>query len=105
MSFAAIFVPNFTFQAIVRSQPELRLQPVAVIQGQPPTYRVIAFNRLAEILGVTAGMNKANAEQFPQTQIRHRSETQDETTHRARLYTAVSLSLVWEIAAGIPLRR
>jgi len=92
MSFAAIFVPNFTFQAIVRSQPELRLQPVAVIQGQPPTYRVIAFNRLAEILGVTAGMTKANAEQFPQIQIRHRSETQEETAHRALLDTAWSVS-------------
>ena len=36
MAFAAIFVPNFTFQAIARSEPELRMRPVAVIEGQPP---------------------------------------------------------------------
>jgi hypothetical protein len=92
MSFAAIFVPNFMFQAIVRCERELRIQPVAVIEGLPPTYRVIAFNRLAENLGVTTGMTKANAEQFQQVQIRHRSKTQEETAHGALLDAAWSIS-------------
>ena len=70
MPFAAIFIPNFMFQAIVRCEPELRVHPVAVIEGQPPIYYVVAVNRLADKLGVAVGMTKANAEQFQQVQIR-----------------------------------
>ena len=50
MAFAAIFVPNFTLQAIMRSEPELQAQPMVVIGGEQPTYRAIAFNRQAEKL-------------------------------------------------------
>ena len=92
MSFAAIFVPNFTFQAIARGEPELRIEPVAVIEGQPPTYRVAALNGLAEKLGVTVGMTKASVEQFPQVQIRNRSKTQEEMGHQALLDAAWSIS-------------
>ncbi|PYU83226.1 MAG: hypothetical protein DMG51_12550 [Acidobacteria bacterium] len=92
MSFAAIFVPNFTFQAIARGEPELRIEPVAVIEGQPPTYRVAALNGLAEKLGVTVGMTKASVEQFPQVQIRNRSKTQEEMAHQALLDAAWSIS-------------
>lgn len=99
MSFAAIFVPNFIFQAVTRCEPELRLKPAAIIEGQPPTYRVLALNRLAEKLGVTAGMTKANAEQFPQVQIRHRSKTQEEAGHNALLDAAWSISARVEDAA------
>ena len=100
MSFAAIFVPNFTFQAIARGEPELRIEPVAVIEGQPPTYRVAALNRLAEKLGVTVGMTKANVEQFPQVQIRNRSKTQEEMGHQALLDAAWSISS--RVATGYP---
>jgi protein ImuB len=99
MSFAAIFVPNFTFQAIARCEPELRMQPVAVIAGPPPTYRVIAFNRLAEKLGVTRGMTKASAEQFQQVKIRHGSKSQEDSAHRALLDAAWSISSRVEDAA------
>ena len=99
MPFAAIFVPNFIFQAVVRCAPELRMQPVAILEGQPPIYRVIALNRLAEKLGVSAGMTKANAEQFPQLQIRHRSRTQEKATHKALLDAAWSISSRVEDAA------
>jgi protein ImuB len=99
MPFAAIFVPNFTLQAIVRCEPELHVQPIAVIEGPPPTYRIIAFNRLAEKLGVTRGMTKANAEQFQEIRIRHRSEPQEEAAHRALLDAAWSISALVEDAA------
>jgi len=99
MPFAAIFVPNFTLQAIVRCEPELQVQPIAVIEGPPPTYRVIAINRLGEKLGVTRGMTKANAEQFQEIRIRHRSEPQEETAHRALLDAAWSISALVEDAA------
>jgi protein ImuB len=100
MPFAAIFIPNFTFQAIARCEPELRIQPVAVIEGQPPTYYVVTINRLAEKLGVAVGMTKANAEQFQHVQIRPRSHTQEDTAHHALLDAAWSVSSRVEDAAG-----
>jgi len=99
MPFAAIFVPNFTLQAIVRCEPELHALPTVVIEGQPPTYRVITFNRLAEKLGVIRGMTKANAEQFPEIRIRHRSKPQEENAHRALLDAAWSISALVEDVA------
>jgi protein ImuB len=99
MPFAAIFIPNFTFQAIVRCEPELRMQPVAVIEGQPPIYCVVAVNRLADKLGVAVGMTKANAEQFQLVQIRHRSLIQEDTAHRALLDASWSVSSRVEDAA------
>jgi protein ImuB len=100
MPFAAISIPNFTFQAIVRCEPELRMHPVAVIEGQPPTYYVVAINRLAEKSGVAIGMTKANAEQFPHVQIRSRSHTQEDTAHHALLDAAWSISSRVEDAAS-----
>lgn len=92
MSFAAIFVPNFMFQAIVRCEPRLRIRAVAILEGPAPTYRVVAVNQLAEKLGVTRGMTKANAEQFPEVQIRHRSQPQEDTAHSALRDAAWSIS-------------
>jgi protein ImuB len=99
MPFAAIFVPNFTLQAIARCEPELHAQPTAVIEGQPPTYCVITFNRLAEKLGVTKGMTKANAEQFQEVRIRNRSAPCEETAHKTLLDAAWSISALVEDAA------
>jgi len=99
MAFAAIFVPNFTLQAIMRSEPELQAQPMVVIGGEQPTYRAIAFNRQAEKLGVTAGMTKAAVEQFREVKIRHRSKTQEEAAHLALLDAAWSISSRVEDAA------
>jgi protein ImuB len=99
MAFAAIFVPNFTLQAIVRSEPGLHALPITVLEGQQPTYRVMAFNRQAEKLGVTAGMTKASVEQFREVEIRHRSKIQEETAHRALLDAAWSISSRVEDAA------
>ena len=55
MAFAAIFVPNFRLQAVVRCEPELAVRPIALIDGPPPTYQVVAVNRLAARLGVAEG--------------------------------------------------
>lgn len=74
MAFAAIFVPNFKVQAVVRCEPELVIRPLALIDGPAPTYPVIAVNRLAEHLGVALGMTKAAVGQFPGVEIRPRGK-------------------------------
>jgi nucleotidyltransferase/DNA polymerase involved in DNA repair len=92
MAFAAIFVPNFKIQAIVRSEPELIIRPLALIDGPAPTYPVIAINRLAEHLGVAEGMTKAAAAHFPGVEIRPRGKTQEIAAHSALLDVAWSFS-------------
>src|SRR5579871_5759699 len=77
MAFAAIYIPNFPIQAVVRSEPELAIHPLALIDGPPPTYSVIATNRLAAHLGVTGGMTKAAAAQFAGVQVRPRGTLQE----------------------------
>ncbi|HYH00312.1 MAG TPA: DNA polymerase Y family protein [Terriglobales bacterium] len=61
MLFACIFVPDFPAEAIIRSEPELRGQPVVVIEGTPPTLNVAAANDHARALGVESGMTSLQA--------------------------------------------
>jgi protein ImuB len=90
--FAAVYVPNFILQAIARSEPELRIQPLVIIDGPPPTYQVVAFNRLAGLLGVTRGMTKAAASQFAQVTIRSSCRVREEAAHAALLDVAWSIT-------------
>ncbi len=99
VSFGAIYVPNFILQAIGRSEPELRTQPLAIIDGPPPTYQVVALNRLAQILGVTRGMTKAAVGQFAQVAIRPRCRVHEEAAHSALLDVAWSITPLVENAA------
>ncbi len=99
MSFAAIFIPNFIVQAIVRFEPELLIRPLAIIAGQPPNFKVAAMNKLAHRLGVTAGMTKASAEQFANILFRQRSPAQEDAAHRALLDAAWSVSSLVEDTA------
>jgi protein ImuB len=97
--FAAIYVPNFILQALGRCEPELRTQPLAIIDGPPPTYQVVALNRLAEILGVTRGMTKAAVTQFAHVTIRTRCRVREEAAHAALLDVAWSITPRVEDAA------
>jgi protein ImuB len=97
--FAAIYVPNFILQAIGRSEPELRAQPLVIIDGQPPTYQVVTLNRLAEISGVARGMSKAAVSQFRQVTIRPRCRVSEEAAHAALLDMAWSITPRVEDAA------
>ena len=97
--FGAIYVPNFILQAIGRSEPELRAQPLAIIDGPPPAYQVVALNRLAELLGVTPGMTKAAVSQFAQVTIRSRCRVHEKAAHAALLDVAWSIAPRVEDAA------
>lgn len=98
--FGAVYVPNFILQALGRSAPELRTQPLVIIDGPPPTYQVVALNRLAELLGLTRGMTKAAASQFAQVTIRLRSKAHEEAAHAALLDVAWSITPRVEDAAA-----
>jgi protein ImuB len=62
--FACIYIPDFPVEAIARSEPLLREQAVAVLEGKPPLVRVVALNEKAHALGLEMGMTKLRAAAF-----------------------------------------
>ena len=62
--FACIYVPDFPVAAIVRAEPSLRDNAVAVLEGKPPQMRVVALNDTARLLGIEIGMTKLQAAIF-----------------------------------------
>jgi protein ImuB len=92
MPFACIFVPNFHVAAILRAEPELRMQAVGILEGAPPQEKILAANEKAGSIGIAPGMTKAQAELCPELTLRPRSELQDSAAHAALLDCAQSFS-------------
>jgi hypothetical protein len=61
---AAIYIPDFPVEAVVRVRTELREHAVAVIEGAPPLAYVVALNDRARELGLRTGMARMQAEVF-----------------------------------------
>jgi protein ImuB len=92
MRFAALYIPDFGVQAVVRAEPELRGRAVALIDGTPPIWNVVAANAAALRLGIELGMARTPAEQFPGVHIRKRSLAQERAAHAALLDAGWSFS-------------
>ena len=92
MLFACIFVPDFPVEAIVRAEPDLRSQAVAVLEGKPPLQKVCALNEDARQGGISVGMTKLQAEVCDVITLRERSELQEASAHQALLDCAQSFS-------------
>ena len=92
MAFCAIFVPDFSLQAVIRCEPALRRQPLVLLDGPQPTFRVMAVSEAAQRLGVACGLTKAAAAEFKGVQIRLRSREQEAAAHAALLDVAWSVS-------------
>src|SRR5436853_5937782 len=85
MSFACIYVPEFSVHACVRSIPECGEQAFAVLDGTPPLLAIIAANQKARELGIEIGMTKLQSETCPNLRLRRRSLAQEEAAHGALL--------------------
>ena len=81
MLFACIYIPEFPVQAIMRTTPELREQPIAVLDGTPPLLTIIAANQKARELGSEIGMTKLQAEVCPDIRLCRRSIAQEEAAY------------------------
>ncbi|HZZ14597.1 MAG TPA: hypothetical protein VFE08_01405, partial [Candidatus Sulfotelmatobacter sp.] len=92
MLFACIYVPEFPVEALLRAAPELREQPVAVLDGSPPMLSVIAANTRAREAGIDIGMTKLQAEACPRIHLRRRSLAQECVAHDALLDCAHAFS-------------
>jgi protein ImuB len=73
---------EFPAQAVLRLRPELRTQPVAVLEGNPPQQSVRALNVHARRLGAAVGITRLEAEAIPGLQLLTRS-SQTEAAARA----------------------
>ena len=84
MGFAAIYVAEFTVQAVVRVEPGLRGRAIALIDGNaPPLFSVVAANAGALDAGIFLGMTKTHAAQFAGVEIRARSAAAEKAAHAA----------------------
>jgi protein ImuB len=96
MPFAAIHIPDFIVQAIVRGEVRgdvpLRGRAVAIVEGTPPLWSVVAANRRALQIGIEPGMAKSQAAQFTAVEIRHRSAAREKAAHEALLDLGWSIS-------------
>ena len=92
MAFVSIYVPDFSIQAVVRTEPTLRQRAIALLEGCPPLERVVAINEAAARAGLDLGMTKAQAAQFPSLEIRQRSPLKELSTHAALLDLGWSVS-------------
>jgi protein ImuB len=92
MAFASIYVPNFMVQAVTRAEPGLCRAAMALIDGLPPVWNVVAMNEAALQAGIERGMTKAQVAQFCGVEIRQRSRAQESIVHAALLDLAWSVS-------------
>jgi protein ImuB len=84
MAFAAIYVPEFMAQAVLRAEPGLLGRAIALIDGNaPPLFSVVAANARALEAGIFLGMTKANAAQFAGVETRARSAVAEKAAHAA----------------------
>jgi protein ImuB len=92
MPFACIFVPDFPVEAVLRAEPELRSQAVAVLEGKPPLQKVGGVNEKARRAGIEPGMTKIQIEACTEIVLRPRSPLQEKASHAALLDCAQSFS-------------
>jgi protein ImuB len=99
MPFACIFVPDFPVQAVLRAEPGLRSQPVAVLEGKAPLQKVFAVNEKARRMGVEPGMSRLQLEECGDLALRPQSSFAETDAHDALLECAQSFSPRVEDAA------
>jgi protein ImuB len=90
--FACLFVPDFPVESVLRAEPDLRAQPLAVLEGKPPLQKVLGVNEKARRLGIEPGMTKIQVEPCTQLVLRTRSPLLETAAHAALLDCAQSFS-------------
>jgi len=90
--FACIYIPDFSVQALLRFEPDVRARSVAVFTGRPPLEKVMALNERARQTGVEIGATKSQLEAWENLVLRARSESQETSAHAALLDCTQSFS-------------
>src|SRR5256885_1357127 len=89
--FAAIYIPDFALQAVLRHEPELLSQPVVLVD--PKTSVVIQLTPAARAAGVNEGLTSTQAlARCPGVVIRNRSLRQENVASEIVLQCAYCFS-------------
>jgi protein ImuB len=83
MMYAVLHPPNFFVQVAIRTRPELRRRPFALLDGEPPEEIVFAVNKAAHTLSVEVGMTRLQAQSFPGVVCLPRILEEESSTHTA----------------------
>jgi protein ImuB len=90
--YACLYVKEFPAQALLRLRPELRNQPCAVMEGEPPLQQVCSLNSKARTLGVAQRMTRVEMDTFPSIKVLPRSPAEEITAKTALLECAATFS-------------
>lgn len=71
--YAAVYAADFPAQAILRLRPDIKSQPIAILEGIAPQQSVCSFNLPAKKLGVVRGMTRLEVEDLTGIHILSRS--------------------------------
>jgi protein ImuB len=101
--FATIYLPNFYLQAATRHQPELKAEPVALIEEQERKPVIIQLNDTAEKADIRKGMTPSQAlARSLQVVIKVRARAQEQLIQEILLHYAFTLSpFVESTAPGV----
>ncbi len=80
--FACVFIPDFMVEAVLRAEPMLRGQAVAVLEGKPPLCYVVGANEAARRLGIAIGMTKLVAETLKASEEPKIGRTEEQPRNR-----------------------
>jgi protein ImuB len=98
--FATIYLPNFYLQAALRYEPQLRTEPVALIEEHERKPIIIQLNAAAEAAGVCKGMTPSQAlARHLQVAIKVRARVQEKSIDEILLQSAFMLSPFVEATA------
>ena len=91
--FATIYLPDFYLQAALRHQPELRGQPVALIDDEEKKAVIIQLNARAEATGVRSGMTPSQGlARNLQLVVKVRAPAQEKLLQEMLLHFAATLA-------------
>jgi protein ImuB len=98
--YACLYAKEFPAQAMLRLRLELREQPCAVLDGEPPTQHVCSCNTKARLVGVVHGMTRVELETIPNVQVLSRSRIEETIARSAMLECAGTVSPSVEDQSG-----
>jgi protein ImuB len=90
--YACVQAAEFPAQAVLRLRPDLKAQPVAVLDGPPHDQSICACNRLAAQRGVVHGLARIEAESVAGLQLLPRSLAVEQAARMVMLEAAAHFS-------------
>ena len=91
--FAVIFIPNFSLQAVLRHEPELRERAVALVDPEQTRPLIVQLTPAAQSEGVCAGLTASQAmARCTGLMIKSRSSAQEQSATEVLLQTACAFS-------------